>query len=202
MKNAMIGEYLMSYRIIQTLDSMELDEVVVLGTMYPNLSSLIAKLTYQKNRTSGYLAEYTKILAERYNIPPYKRKEFVYELKMEQPLWWLQNYGGKILEAISIPSMESALSREYEVRAMLDLTLLSAYLHKERIEPAKVQDWLNLKYEKGYVNPFTGKAYEWDEESRFISCGKNAEENYRVQAQVPYLKEIWPEPEERKKKRK
>lgn len=111
------------------------------------------------------------------------------------------NYGGTFLEAISLVNFDNYITKEYETRAMLELTLLSARLHKEKVKSEQVRNWLEEKFKEGYVDPFTGKAYIWNVQSRFITVGK--EKRYHLNAtKVPYLKKEWPKPKTMKRKKR
>lgn len=133
---------------------------------YPN--AVLYSFTYNKNRTLSEYNDYFKKVMDTINIPPYKRTEKVKTVRETNPFWWFVNFGGRIYLDEEMPDPYYYIDWYYLKQAQIDLILILAMLHQNKIPYEQVQPFLDNLVNDNYIDPFTGKAFIWDEKTKSV----------------------------------
>jgi len=144
---------------------------------YPN--AILFSFTYNKNRTLSAYNDYFKEVAETLNIPPYERTEKAKTAKDKNPFWWFTNYGGRLYLDKEMPDPYYYIDWYYLKQTQIDLILILAMLHQYKVPYAEVQQFLNNLVEDNYIDPFTGKAFIWDNKTKTIRTMEVTDYNWK-----------------------
>ncbi len=166
MKNSMISEYIMTVDAIRQ-GLVKFDEVAVLSAGFsPRV--FVANLTFKKNLTIRYFNEYYSEIINKQEQPPYKSEPLKTPSKRDSFFWWVRNYSGKIFFEIAAFDFGRYIDKSYTAHALNEMSLLSAMLHRDGVAQAKIPDWLQEKSKEGFIDPFSGKAYQWDAQEKSV----------------------------------
>lgn len=143
--------------------------------------------TFDANRTVREFNDYfTQVLGDM-KTPPYKRTHPAELIKDKNPFWWFINYAGRLLTANKIYNFYRIIDWYYLNYAGNDLVIILAMLHKDRVPYDGVQQYLNSLTQKGFADPFTGKAYIWDAKEKLIkSKGSTKKFQHRNSRDIHY----------------
>jgi hypothetical protein len=148
---------------------------LLLETFY---SSRIKKSSffYQKNRTQQYYNDFLVNLVNSERVPPYQWKSHPLDYKKVATgwFWWLQNPAGKkefeeYAKSKSIRSLFTAIYKAYALKAIYDMTRISAELHQHYKPDRPVEAILeSLDTYKKWLDPGSGKPYKWHEQKQML----------------------------------
>ncbi|MCP4151621.1 MAG: hypothetical protein GY757_28015 [bacterium] len=134
------------------------------------------KWYYQKNRTTQYRLDYVSKLVTCDKTPPYQWKYHPLEDSGVKKgwLWWLQNPAAKIafhkeLEEGAAHNLFVSTLKAYRVKAIYDMTRISAELHRDYTPGKPIQQILNgLETYRSWIDHCSGAPYKWDEKRQIL----------------------------------
>jgi hypothetical protein len=132
-------------------------------------------LLLQKNRTQQYFCDFLSKLVNSEKIPPFKWESTPLEMKVKNGMfWWLQNPRGKsmfedFLKRKGVRNLFTAVFKAYSLKAVYDMTRISAGLHRAYQPGKPVEEILQgLETYRSWVDPCTGKPYKWDPQKQVL----------------------------------
>lgn len=143
---------------------------------------ILYALFYQENRTqtihNGYMREIVKLD----QTLPYQWKETPKApgKQVKGWFWWLQNPMGKLsIDSISYPNFHATIFKSYALKAVYDMTKISAELHMNYTADKPVQEILDgLETYTSLKDPCSGKPYKWHETKQILySIGTDRKDN-------------------------
>ncbi len=141
-------------------------------------------LFYQKNRTFKIYDDNLKHILYMDKTPPYLwKKDFkIYKNPTESFFWWVQNPLGKsweIILNISEPTNKREISKNLEIKAMLDMLKIGAELKLLYNGEKDINRLLKtLKIYNSYIDLCSGTPYKWNGEKQVLySIGIDRKDN-------------------------
>lgn len=132
-------------------------------------------LLYHKNRTRQYYFDLLSHLVKCDATPAYQWKTHPLEYKPKNGLlWWMQNPEGKaeyekILKSKVINNLFVTTFKSYTVKAVYDMTRISAELHLGYTPGKTVPQVLDtLATYKNWLDHGSGKPYKWHEQKQIL----------------------------------
>jgi len=132
-------------------------------------------LLYHKNRTRQYYCDFLSNLVKCDAIPPYQWESHPLEFKSKDGLlWWMQNPSGKaeyekVVKSQPISNLFTTIYKSYAVKAVYDMTRISAELHLNYTSGKTVPQVLDsLDTYKNWLDHGSGKPYKWHEQKQIL----------------------------------
>jgi hypothetical protein len=133
-------------------------------------------LLFQQNRTRQYLFDFLSNLVNSEKILPYKWQSHPLEYKKvkEGLFWWLENPVGKIkfekaATSDTVRNLFAAIFKAYSLKAVYDMTRISAELHLNYTVDKPVQAILySLETYQTWLDPGSGNPYKWHPKKQLL----------------------------------
>jgi len=138
-------------------------------------------LFMQKNRTMGYMQDYTQEIIQIEDTPPYQWETGLSPLVPlnKGAFWWFFNPEGKTLFSYYSINFQALIFKTYRVRTIYEMTRISAQLHLNDEPGCPVQEVLNgLDIYNTDIDPCSGKPYRWNARKKVLySIGTDRKDN-------------------------
>ncbi|MCP5047874.1 MAG: hypothetical protein GY940_11930 [bacterium] len=133
-------------------------------------------LFFQKNRTQKYYNDLLSNLANRELIPPYQWKSDPLDYKKVKSgwFWWMRNPAGKaafeeFANSKTIRNLYTVTFKSYALKAVYDMTRISAELHRHYSPGKPVEETLeSIDTYRQWLDPGSGKPYKWHEQKQML----------------------------------
>jgi hypothetical protein len=156
LSNALLGETLAFREVLRNPDLQPGDAAGL------RLVEVLSRfLTYQPNRTEGYVREWREGLLRGLSEPPFRKPSFFQPMFSDEPFWWLLNGYGKSRVETSLQDALGLYQRVYILIAWRDLVALSARWHGRFGPETPAAELAADLAGCGRIDPFSGKPYRF-----------------------------------------
>lgn len=132
-------------------------------------------LFFQENRTRQYYCDFLTNMINSELTAPYKWDSHPLEYHVKKGIfWWLQNPAGKkdfeeMVKSKTIRNLFTTIFKAYSLKAVYDMTRISAELHYNYDGSKPVQEVLDsLEIYKKWVDPGSGLPYKWHAQKQVL----------------------------------